>query len=105
MNQYQIVIVNLAPPLGSEMTKTRPCLIISPDEMNGNLNIVVIAPITSASKPYPTRVFVDNGKYKGWVALDQIRTVAKERIASADGYISDSEASAIKQVIRETYVD
>ena len=105
MKQYQIVIVNLAPTLGSEMTKTRPCLIVSPDEMNRHLNTVVIAPITSTSKPYPSRVFLDNGKYKGWAAFDQIRTVAKERVVSLDGHISDTEIAAVKQVIREIYVD
>ncbi len=105
MKQYQIAIVNLAPTLGSEMTKTRPCLIVSPDEVNQHLNIIVIAPITSASKPYPTRVFVESVKYKGWVALDQIRTIAKERILSVNGFIAELEVAEIKRVIRETYVD
>ncbi len=105
MKQYQLVIVNLAPTLGSEMTKTRPCLIVSPDEMNQHLNIVVIAPITSTSKPYPTRVFVDNFQYKGWVALDQIRTIAKERVLSLHGFITAGEVLEVKRVIRETYVD
>lgn len=105
MKQYQIVVVNLAPTLGSEMSKTRPCLIVSPDEMNRHLNTIVIAPITSTSKPYPSRVQVDNSRYKGWVALDQIRTVAKERIVSTDGSISDLEAAEIKKVIQEIFVD
>ncbi len=105
MKQYQLAVVNLAPTLGSEMTKTRPCLIVSPDEMNQHLGIIVIAPITSTSKPYPTRVFVDNIKYKGWVALDQIRTIAKERVLSVHVFITETEVVEIKRVIRETYVD
>lgn len=105
MKQYQIVVVNLAPTLGSEITKTRPCLIVSPDEMNRHLNTVVIVPITSTSKPYPSRVFVDNSKYKGWAALDQIRTIARERIIKSDGFISENEAAEIKRVIREMFVD
>lgn len=91
--------------MGSEITKIRPCLIVSPDEMNRHLNTVVIAPITSTSKPYPSRIFIDNGNYKGWVALDQIRTIARERIVKSDGFISENEAAEIKRVIREMFVD
>lgn len=58
LNQYQIVLVNLDPTIGSEMKKTRPCLIISPNEMNKYLQTIVIAPMTTNSKPYPTRVEV-----------------------------------------------
>lgn len=105
MKQYQIVVVNLAPTLGSEITKTRPCLIVSPDEMNKHLNTVVIVPITSNSKPYPSRIFIDNNKYKGWAAMDQIRTIAKERIVSFDGFVSEQEITQIKRAIREMLVD
>lgn len=105
MKQYQIVVVDLAPTLGSEITKNRPCLIVSPDEMNKNLKTVVIVPITSTSKPYPSRVFIENAKYKGWVAMDQIRTVARERILSFDGFVSEREIAEVKRVIREMLVD
>ena len=56
INQYQIVLVNLDPTVGSEMKKTRPCVVISPNEMNKYLETIVIAPITSSSRPYPTRL-------------------------------------------------
>ncbi len=105
MKQYQLVLVNLSPTLGSEISKTRPCLILSPDEMNRHLATIVIAPIISTDKSYPTRVFVSNEKYKGWVALDQIRTISKQRILSLDGSISGIEISTIKQVLKETFVD
>ena len=72
LNQYQIVLVNLDPTIGSEMKKTRPCVIISPNEMNKYLQTIVVAPMTSTSKPYPTRVEINHQKKKGGIVLDQI---------------------------------
>ena len=63
--QYNIVLVNVDPTIGSEMKKTRPCVIISPDEMNAHLQTIVIAPMTGNSKPYPTRVSVNHSGKKG----------------------------------------
>ena len=80
LKQYQIVLVNLDPTIGSEMKKNRPCVIISPNEMNKYLQTIVIAPMTSSSKPYPTRVEIKYNKTKGWIVLDQIRTVDRQRI-------------------------
>lgn len=105
IKQYEIVLVNLDPTIGSELQKTRPCIVISPNEMNKYLSIVVIAPLTSSSKPYPTRVQISQSKTKGWVVLDQIRTVDKQRIVTKFGELTQSEIHKIKQVIQETYVD
>ena len=80
LTQYEIVLVNLDPTIGSEMQKTRPAVIISPNEMNKYLNTIVIAPMTSSSKSYPTRVEVKHNKTKGWIVLDQIRTIDRQRI-------------------------
>ena len=80
IKQYQIVLVNLDPTIGSEMKKTRPCVVISPDEMNKYLQAIVVAPMTSSSKSYPTRVEVKHNKKKGWVVVDQIRTIDRKRI-------------------------
>jgi mRNA interferase MazF len=104
LKQYQIVLVNLDPTLGSEMKKTRPCLIISPDEMNKYLQTIVIAPLTSNSKNYPTRVPVKLNKTKGFIVLDQIRTIDRQRIVKILDEISQKEISAVKTVINETYV-
>lgn len=71
IKQYEIVLVNLDPTLGSEIKKTRPCAVISPDEMNKYLQTIVIAPLTSSSKPYPTRVGISHAKMEGWIVLDQ----------------------------------
>ncbi len=105
MNQYQIVLVNLDPTQGVEIKKTRPCVIISPDEMNQHLKTLVVAPMTTTSKPYPTRVVVTHNKKKGWVVLDQIRSIDKSRVIKKYKRLSDNEISQIKSVLRETYVD
>jgi mRNA interferase MazF len=80
IHQYDIVLVNLDPTVGVEMKKTRPCVVLSPNEMNRFLQTIIIAPITSASKPYPTRVAIRHKKTRGWVVLDQLRTIDRSRI-------------------------
>ncbi len=103
--QYEIVLVNLDPTIGSEMQKTRPAVIISPNEMNKYLNTVVIAPMTSASKPYPTRVQVKHNKTKGWIILDQVRTIDKKRILKKLGRITAKEIEVTKIILKEIFVD
>lgn len=105
LKQYQIVLVNLDPTIGSEMKKTRPCVIISPNEMNKYLQTIVIAPMTSSSKAYPTRVEIKHNKTKGWVVLDQIRTIDRQRIVKSLGSLTEKEIFNIKATIQETYVD
>jgi mRNA interferase MazF len=105
IKQYQIVLVNLDPTVGSEMKKTRPCVVISPDEMNKYLQTIVVAPMTSNSKPYPTRVEAKHGKTKGWVVLDQIRTIDRKRIVKSFYSLTDKEIYKVKTIIQETYVD
>lgn len=103
--QYQIVLVDLDPTVGSEMNKTRPCVIISPDEMNKYLRTIVVAPLTSSPRKYPTRVSIKHNQTKGWVVLDQIRTIDRTRIVKIFDYLSDKEIQNVKEVLRETYVD
>lgn len=105
LKQYQIALVNLDPTLGSEFKKTRPCVIISPNEMNEYLSTIVIAPMTSTSKSYPTRVEVLHNKQKGWVVLDQIRTVDRQRIIKVLGNLESNEIQKVKGIIKETFVD
>mgnify|MGYP006312750473 CR=1 FL=1 len=105
INQYEIVLVNLDPTVGHEIKKTRPCVIISPNEMNKYLNTVVIAPMTSKSKNYPTRVSVKHNKKKGWIVLDQIRTIDKQRIIKALDILSEKEIEEVKLIIKEIFVD
>ncbi len=105
VQQYEVFIVNLDPTVGSEIKKTRPCAIISPDEMNKYLDTVVIAPITSQSKNYPTRIKVHLEANENWVVLDQIRTIDKVRLTKKIGKLNQKEISSIKHVIKETFVD
>ncbi|MFL2595257.1 MAG: type II toxin-antitoxin system PemK/MazF family toxin [Flavobacteriaceae bacterium] len=105
VKQYAIVMVNLNPTIGSEIKKTRPCIIISPNEMNKYLRTVVIAPMTTSSKNYPTRVEIEHNKKMGWVVLDQIRTIDKQRIIRVLGRMTESETKEVKSVLKETFVD
>jgi len=105
ITQYSIVLVNLDPTLGSEIKKTRPCVIVSPDEMNKYLNTIVIAPMTTNMKRYPTRISVEHDGKKGMIVIDQIRTVDKVRIMKILGKLTTSEIKKYKEVIKETFVD
>jgi mRNA interferase MazF len=105
INQYQIILVNLDPTLGSEIKKTRPCVVISPNEMNKFLNTVVIAPMTTSSKNYPTRIEVRHDNKIGWIVLDQIRTIDKQRIIKDLGRLMKTEINELKSVLKETYID
>jgi len=105
LNQYKIVLVCLDPTIGSEIQKTRPCVIISPDEMNKYLQTVTIAPMTSQSKPYPTRIEIKHNEKSGWIVVDQIRTIDKQRILKVLGKLSNKEILKLKSIIKETFVD
>lgn len=103
--QYAIVLVNLDPTLGSEIQKTRPCVVVSPNEMNKHLNTIIIAPMTSSLKEYPTRVAVNHNSKKGMIALDQIRTVDKKRILKVLGKLNKTEIQSTKEILKEMLVD
>lgn len=105
ISQYQIILVNLDPIPGSEIKKTRPCVVISPNEMNKFLNTVVIAPMTTSSKNYPTRIEIKHDNRTGWIVLDQIRTIDKQRIISDLGRLTKTEIHELKSVLKETYID
>lgn len=80
-------------------------MVISPDEMNKYLDKLVITPITSQSKNYPTSIKVEHNNKTGWVVIDQIRTVDKQRIVKILDHLSDKETSLVKLILKETYVD
>ncbi|PTN02422.1 type II toxin-antitoxin system PemK/MazF family toxin [Mangrovibacterium marinum] len=105
INQYQIILVNLDPTIGSEIKKTRPCVVISPNEMNKYLNTIVIVPMTTSSKNYPTRIEIKHDNKIGWIVLDQIRTVDKQRVLKELGRLSKPEIKELKAVLKETYID
>ena len=101
-NQYSIVLVNLDPTIGAEIKNTRPCVIISPNEMNFNINTIIIAPMTSKSRNYPTRIKINDSSY---IVLDQIRTIDKQRIIKKLGELDIEIILQIKQIIKEMLVD
>jgi len=103
--QYAIALVNLDPTIGSEIKKTRPCVILSPDEMNKHLRTIVIAPMTTNLKRYPTRVATKHNGKKGMIVIDQIRTVDKKRIVKLFDGLKENEIRNCKAVIKETFVD
>ncbi|HRY98110.1 MAG TPA: type II toxin-antitoxin system PemK/MazF family toxin [Bacteroidales bacterium] len=105
VQQYEVFIVNLDPTVGSEIKKTRPCVIISPDEMNRHLDTVVVSPVTSHSRKYPSRVLISLDGNENWVVIDQIRTIDKSRLIKRIGSLSSKEISSIKRVIKEVFVD
>ena len=105
LEQHSIVLVNLDPTIGSEIKKTRPCVIISPNEINKFLRTIVVAPMTTNLKNYPTRVKVKHNGKKGMIAIDQIRTIDKTRILKTLHKLTKSEIQKCKEIIRETFVD
>jgi len=100
--QYNIVLVNLDPTIGSEIKKTRPCVIVSPNEMNFNINTVIIAPMTSKSREYPTRV---KFKDKSFIVLDQIRTIDKQRIIKKLDILDKNTILEVKKIIYQMLVE
>ena len=105
INQYDIVLINLDPTLGSEMKKTRPCVVLSPNEMNKYLQTIVVAPLTSSSKPYPTRIEIQQKIIKGWIVLDQIRSIDRVRMVKLLGKLTENEICKTKSILKRTYVD
>jgi mRNA interferase MazF len=105
LNQYWVVLVNFDPTIGSEIKKTRPCVIISPNEMNHFLRTIVIAPMTSQSRDYPSRVKITQNNKDGWVLLDQIHTIDKQRIIKVFDRLSEKEIEKVKLIIKEIFVD
>ncbi|MDR9375062.1 MAG: type II toxin-antitoxin system PemK/MazF family toxin [Schleiferiaceae bacterium] len=105
LSQYQIVLVDLNPTRGAEIRKTRPCLIVSPDELNRHLRTVVVAPMTTSVRNYPTRLTIIHQKRRGAAAIDQIRTIDKTRILKVLGALKADEVQRCKAIMRETFVD
>ena len=99
----EVWLVSLDPTRGSEIKKTRPCLVVSPDEMNEHLRTVIVAPMTTADRPYPTRVALTFQGKSGQVALDQIRAVDRDRLTQRLGAISPKTAQTVSSVLIEMF--
>jgi len=103
-NQYDVHWVNLDPTIGREITKTRPCVIISPNELNKGLGTVLIAPVTSTIRNYPFRSLCIIKEKSGSIALDQIRCVDKTRLSKKIGKLKKSEISELKSTLHEMLI-
>jgi mRNA interferase MazF len=101
--QDEVWLVSLDPAQGSEIQKTRPCLVVSPDEANEYLRTVIIAPMTTTERPYPTRVSITFRRKRGQVALDQIRAVDRQRLVRKLGAAPAQAAQAVSSVLVEMF--
>ena len=103
VQRFDVYLISLDPTKGSEIKKTRPCLIISPNEMNRHIRTVIIAPMTSTVKNYPSRVTTTFQKKRGQIVLDQIRTVDKKRLLKKLGTINSSAQDKTLNVLQEMF--
>lgn len=103
VNRFEVWLVDLNPVKGSEISKTRPCLVISPDETNRHLNTVIVTAMTTAQKNYPTRADCVFKRKKGQIALDQIRTIDKLRLIKKLGTLDEAVSKKVSQALVEIF--
>ena len=102
-NRFDVYLINLDPTQGSEIKKTRPCLVISPDEMNRFISTVIVAPMTTKGRDYPTRVTCEFQGKQGQIVLDQIRTVDKSRLIRKLGKIDKNSQTEVLAILTEMF--
>ena len=102
VKRFEVYLVSLDPTVGSEIKKTRPCVVISPNEMHG-LNTAIVAPLTTKSKTYPTRIPIKFANKDGYIVLDQIRTVDKSRLVQFLGTIDPKVGDEMLNILREMF--
>lgn len=105
VRRFDVYLVPLDPTVGSEMQKTRPCLIVSPDESNHYLATVIVAPMTSQGRPHPTRVACRFAGKAGLIVLDQLRTVDKARLVRRLGRVTAAEQKAVLSALAELFAE
>ncbi len=103
VDRFDVYLINLDPTIGSEIQKTRPCLIISPNEMNRHLRTVIVAPMTTTEKDYPTRVQCTFKRKQGQIALDQIRTIHNARLVKKVGTIESETQMEVASVLQRLF--
>ena len=103
ISRFDIFLISLDPTKGSEIKKTRPCVVISPNEMNRNIRTVIVAPMTSSKRNYPTRVNLMFQNKSGQIVLDQIKTVDQQRLIKKLGSISSSTQTKVLQILKEFF--
>ena len=103
VNRFDVYLTNLDPTVGSEIQKTRPCLVISPDEMNRHIRTIIVAPMTTAGKDYPTRVPCKFKKKNGQIVFDQIRTIDKTRLIKKLGSINPETQLEVISILQRLF--
>ena len=103
VKRFEVYLVSLDPTVGSEIQKTRPCAVVSPDEMNRHIQTVIVAPMTTRGKKYPTRVECEFNRKEGQVVLDQIRTVDKTRLVKKLGELSEETQEEALRILAEMF--
>jgi mRNA interferase MazF len=103
--RFEVYLVNLDPTIGREIKKTRPCLIISPDEMNQHIATVIVAPMTTKGRSYPTRIPCEFQGKVGQIVLDQIRTVDRARLVKKLGQIDSATQRAVLLLLAEMFAE
>ena len=103
--RFEVYLVALDPTIGSEIKKTRPCVVVSPDEMNDHVSTVLVAPMTTGGRSYPTRVDCRFEGRDGWVVLDRLRTVDQSRLVRKLGELDVPTAKAVLRVLREMFAE
>ncbi|MGB3492159.1 MAG: type II toxin-antitoxin system PemK/MazF family toxin [Elainellaceae cyanobacterium] len=105
VKRFDVFLVNLDPTIGNEIQKTRPCVVISPDEMNRYISTIIIAPMTTTSKAYPTRIRCQFQGKSGQIILDQIRTIDKRRLVKKLGQINQDEQKMLLDILAEMFAE
>lgn len=103
VNRFEVYLINLDPTIGSEMQKTRPCLVVSPNEINHHLRTVIVASMTTRQRSYPTRVECRFKGKIGQIVLDQIRTVDRARLVKKLGRIDAKAAARVLEILQEMF--
>lgn len=105
VRRYEVYLIDLDPSLGHEVKKTRPGVILSPDEMNEHIGTLIVAPMTTKGRDYPTRVRLRFMRKEGWIMLDQLRCIDKGRLVKKLGSIGEREIGQVKAIVKEMLVD
>lgn len=105
VNRFDVFLINLDPTIGSEIQKTRPCVVISPNEMNKYISTVIVAPMTSKGQPYPTRVACQFQGKAGRIVLDQLRTVDKARLLKKLEQIDTDTQKEVLDTLAEMFAE
>jgi mRNA interferase MazF len=103
IKRFEVYLVNLDPTVGAEIQKTRPCLVVSPDEMNQHLRTIIVVPLTTGGQDYPTRVACRFKGKDGQVVLDQVRTVDRGRLLKRWGRLDSKTSARVLEVLQEMF--